>query len=145
MNVTSFYPVICTDRIAESQAFYTDNFGFRPTFETDWYVSLALPGERPFELALLDPAHPTIPEAYRGVAARGMLLNVEVEDVDAEYDRLVVRGGLKPALDIRTEDFGQRHFIVPDPNGILVDVIQEIPPQGEYVEAFNVADVPGTP
>ncbi|WP_433327157.1 VOC family protein [Spirillospora sp. CA-294931] len=132
MVLSSFYPVICTTRLQESRDFYTGLFGFEITFEADWYVSLKRDSH---ELALLDPTHPTVPEGYR-VPVAGLLLNFEVEDVDAEWERLVARGGLKPELDLRSEDFGQRHFIVADPNGVLIDMITEIPPRGEYAEQF---------
>ncbi|MEU5878918.1 VOC family protein [Spirillospora sp. NPDC047279] len=135
MKLTSFYPVLGSTRIEESRDFYTRLFGFEVTFETDWYVSLRRPGDPPYELALLDPGHPTVPEAYRR-PVRGLLLNFEVEDVDAEWDRLVVGEGLTPELEIRTEEFGQRHFIVADPNGVLIDMIKEIPPAGSYADAF---------
>jgi catechol 2,3-dioxygenase-like lactoylglutathione lyase family enzyme len=133
MNVSSFYPVICTDRVAESRDFYTRLFGFEVTFEADWYVSLRR-GEA--ELALLDHTHPTIPAAYRR-PVRGMLLNFEVDDVDAEWERLVGQEGLKPELEIRSEEFGQRHFIVADPSGVLIDVITEIAPSGEFAAHFT--------
>ncbi len=136
MKLSSFYPVIAAERIAESRDFYTRWFGFEVTFETDWYVSLRRPGPTAYELALLDPTHPTLPEGYRE-PVRGLLLNFEVEDVDAEWERLVVGAGLKAELPIRSEEFGQRHFIVADPNGVLIDVITEIEPTGEYAEAFT--------
>ncbi|MFD9887067.1 VOC family protein [Streptomyces alboflavus] len=135
MKLTGFYPVICTARLTDSRDFYTRLLGFETTFEADWYVSLRRPGDSPFELALLDHTHPTIPEAYRR-PAQGLLLNLEVEDVDAEWERLVVREGLTPALELRSEDFGQRHFIVADPSGVLVDVITPIPPSGEFVGQY---------
>ncbi|WP_018350381.1 VOC family protein [Longispora albida] len=131
MNLSSFYPVLGVEDIPAAHDFYTRLFGFETVFEADWYVSLRH-GEQPqFELALLNPEHPTVPAGYR-VPARGLLLNVEVADVDAEYQRLVVKEGLKPELDIRTEEFGQRHFIVAAPGGVLIDVITEIPMTGEY-------------
>jgi catechol 2,3-dioxygenase-like lactoylglutathione lyase family enzyme len=135
MKLTSFYPVICTSRLQESRDFYTGLLGFEPTFEADWYVSLRRPGPLPYELALLDHDHPTLPEAYR-VPVRGLLLNVEVEDVDAEWERLVVRGGLRAELELRSEDFGQRHFIVADPNGVLIDVITPIAPAAAYADQY---------
>ncbi|MFD9857994.1 VOC family protein [Streptomyces alboflavus] len=135
MKLTGFYPVICTARLTESRDFYTRLLGFETTFEADWYVSLRRPGDSPYELALLDHTHPTIPEAYRR-PAQGLLLNLEVEDVDAEWERLVVREGLTPALELRSEDFGQRHFIVADPSGVLVDVITPIPPSGEFAGQY---------
>lgn len=136
MRLTSFYPVIGTDRLEESRDFYTGLLGFEVTFEAEWYVSLRRPGPLTYELALLDPTHPTIPEGY-GKPVQGLLLNFEVEDVDAEWERLVLGAGLEPKLKIRSEEFGQRHFIVADPNGVLIDVITEITPEGEYVEAYK--------
>ncbi|WP_436772468.1 VOC family protein [Yinghuangia sp. YIM S09857] len=136
MKVTSFYPVIGTERLAESRDFYTRLFGFDVTFEADWYVSLRHPGQLTYELALLDPTHPTIPDGY-GKPVQGLLLNFEVKDVDAEWQRLVVDEGLPAKLDIRSEAFGQRHFIVADPNGVLIDVITEIAPESEFADAFK--------
>lgn len=135
MQLTSFYPVIGTSRLTESRDFYVRLMGFEVTFEADWYVSLRRPGDPPYELALLDPDHPTVPEGHRA-PARGLLLNFEVADVDAEWERLVVREGLKPELELRSEDFGQRHFIVADPNGILVDVITPIAAAGEFAGQY---------
>ncbi|GAA4902320.1 putative glyoxalase superfamily protein PhnB [Stackebrandtia albiflava] len=136
MQLGSFYPVIAAERIGEAVAFYTTHFGFEITFQADWYVSLRHPAPPHYELALLDPTHPTIPAGHRE-PVRGLLLNFEVSDVDAEYRRLVTGAGLTPVLDIRSEAFGQRHFIVADPNGVLVDVITEIPPTGEYADAYT--------
>ncbi|GII91347.1 VOC family protein [Sinosporangium siamense] len=135
MNPTGFYPVIATSRIDELRDFYTTHFGFRPTFTSDWYISLVLPEKPHYELAILDHTHPTIPEGYRE-PVRGLLLNFEVDDVDAEYERLVTRAGLPLALPLRDEDFGQRHFIVTDPTGVLIDVITPTPPTGEYTEQY---------
>ena len=135
MQLTSFYPVIGTSRLAEAHEFYTRHYGFETTFEADWYVSLRRAGPPSYELALLDHTHPTVPEGYRR-PIRGLLLNFEVADVDAEWERLVVRGGLRPELELRSEPFGQRHFIVADPSGVLIDVITPIPPDPEYAAAF---------
>ncbi|WP_049573878.1 VOC family protein [Nonomuraea sp. SBT364] len=132
MELSSYYPVVCTDKVGESRDFYVDLFGFEVTFEADWYVSLR---RGRHELALLDHTHPTLPEAYRKKVA-GVLLNFEVADVDAEWRRLVVDGGLTPELELRSEDFGQRHFIVADPSGVLIDVITPIEPAGEYAAQY---------
>jgi catechol 2,3-dioxygenase-like lactoylglutathione lyase family enzyme len=135
MKLTSLYPVICSSRLQESRDFYIGLLGFETTFEADWYVSLRRPGPPHYELALLDHAHPTLPEAYRA-PVRGLLLNFEVTDVDAEWKRLVLQGGLKAELALRDEDFGQRHFIVSDPNGVLIDVITPIAPAAAYADQY---------
>jgi catechol 2,3-dioxygenase-like lactoylglutathione lyase family enzyme len=40
MKITSYYPVIMTDAVAATSAFYTAHFGFEETFSSDWYVHL---------------------------------------------------------------------------------------------------------
>ncbi len=133
MKITSLYPVICTDRMAESKAFYLDNFPFEVTFDSYWYVSLRSNGERPFELAILDHRHETVPESFGKSFAGGLLINFEVEDVDSVYDAFH-KAGLPMHLELRSEAFGQRHFITSDPNGVLVDVIKVIPVTGEFAQ-----------
>lgn len=128
MMTTSFYPVILTEQVALSSAFYSTYFGFEKVYEADWYVSLRLTnGKASYELALLDASHPTIPPVYQK-SVQGLILNFEVDDVDSEYKRLIQDGKLPLQLDIRDEEFGQRHFIISDPNGVLLDIIQIIPP-----------------
>lgn len=132
MKVSSFYSVVMTDQVANTAKFYMDHFGFEKVFAADWYVSLKTMGSGiPFELAILDASHSTIPKAYRKKAT-GLILNFEVDDVDAEYERLIRKEKLPLELDIRSEEFGQRHFITVDPNGVLIDVITIIPPNDEF-------------
>jgi catechol 2,3-dioxygenase-like lactoylglutathione lyase family enzyme len=135
-RLSSFYPVIATEDVAAAHDFYARHFGFEATFAADWYVSLHRPDAPQYELALLDGAHPTIPEGHRVPVKGGLLLNFEVDDVDAEHRRLVGEAGLRELLPLRTEDFGQRHFIVEAPDGVMVDVITVIPAAGEYTEQY---------
>jgi catechol 2,3-dioxygenase-like lactoylglutathione lyase family enzyme len=137
VKLTSSYPVLMSRDITAATAFYRDILGFEVTFESDWYVSLRHSG---FELALLDPTHETIPEGFRGSPAGGVLLNLEVDDVDAVHDDLAGRDGIELALPLRSEQFGQRHFILVGPDRVLIDVITPIAPEGEYVEQFLVAE-----
>ncbi|GAC67927.1 VOC family protein [Gordonia soli] len=132
MSVTSFYPVLMSSDVAAAARFYRDLLGFEVTFGTDWYVSLRLGA---FELALVDHGHPTIPDGFRATP-RGVIVNLEVEDVDAVHERLTGPGGLTPTLALRDEDFGQRHFIVEAPDGVLLDVITPIAPSAEFIAAF---------
>ena len=70
-----------------------------------------------------------------------MLINFEVEDPDAVYERLQAAG--VPVLHtLRDEDFGQRHFIVADPNGVMIDVIKPIPPSAEYAAQYAAGALP---
>lgn len=131
MKINSLYPVIMTKDLAQSKAFWTTYFPFSVVFDSEWYVSLKTQLQPTFELALLDPNHPTVPEMFRKTFKGGIIINIEVDDVDSEYERLC-KMGLPMHLPLRQEDFGQRHFITSGPNGVLVDVIKVIPPSAEY-------------
>jgi catechol 2,3-dioxygenase-like lactoylglutathione lyase family enzyme len=131
MSLTSAYPVLLTRDVPGTAAFYRTHFGFEVVFESDWYVSLA---RDRWELAVLDASHPTVPVG--GSTAAGVLINLEVDDVDSEYERLVTHGPLDALLSLRSEDFGQRHFIVAGPDDVLVDVITPIQPTEEFAAQF---------
>ncbi|MGO2050617.1 MAG: VOC family protein [Microbacterium sp.] len=133
MKITSFYPVLMVDDVATSAKFYREVLGFQTTFEADWYVSLRFDGG---ELAILDRAHETIPDGFRE-SVTGLLLNVEVTDAAAEHARMVGERGLTERLPLRDEAFGQRHFIVEAPGGVLVDVVEPIEPSAEFAAAFT--------
>ncbi|GAB7192625.1 VOC family protein [Kineococcus sp. NUM-3379] len=141
MALTSVYPVLLSDDVPTAAEFYRTHLGFEPVFTSDWYVSLRRDS---WELALVDAQHPTVPGCARRPTA-GLLLNLEVDDVDAEYRRLVLDGPLEAVLPLRTEPFGQRHFIVAAPEGVLVDVITPVDPAPEFAAAFAAGPAAGNP
>ena len=141
MKTTSSYPVIACDNVADTAAFYMDHFGFRAVFAADWYVHLQSERNETVNLAILDCRHDTMPEGYRR-PVQGLLINFEIDDVDAEYDRLK-KAGLPILLPLRSEDFGQRHFITRDPAGAMIDVITVIPPSAEFAAQYTDGAPPG--
>ena len=140
MKCTQFYPVIMTAEVGKTVRFYQDHFRFEPTFDSDWYVHLQSTEDEAVNIAVLKGDHQTIPESGRGRVS-GLIINFEVDDVDAVFDR-VTEAGLPLLLPLRDEAFGQRHFITQDPNGVLIDVIKPIPPSGEFVSQYAENAVP---
>ncbi|WP_370676908.1 VOC family protein [Pleomorphomonas sp. PLEO] len=142
MKITSFYPVIMTSDVSGTADFYIRHFQFEPLFTTDWYVHLRSISDPNVNLAVLESSHVTIPECGRGRSASGLLLNFEVEEVDAAYES-ARDSGLPIELSLRDEDFGQRHFITRDPNGVLIDVVKPIPPSAEFAALYASEALPG--
>lgn len=119
------YPLVITDKIAECAMFYKDNFGFIAVFEQDWYVQL-LHEKSGAELAFMQPNVKTQPiELHPGFTGGGIVLSLEVDDARAEWERLEDKG-LDVIVSLRDEEWGQRHFIVTDPSGVFVDVVQQL-------------------
>ena len=142
MKCSQFYPVLMTGDVADTARFYVDHFRFQPVFESDWYVHLQSSEDENVNIAVMRGDHETIPAAGRGRTA-SLLLNFEVADVDAEYERACAAD--MPILrELRDEAFGQRHFITQDPNGVLIDIITPIPPSAEFLAQYQDDAVPAS-
>ncbi|PBC03810.1 VOC family protein [Mesorhizobium sp. WSM3860] len=134
MKTTRYYPVLMTGDVAATAAFYVQHFRFKALFDSDWYVHLQSAEDRRVNLGIVSGDHETIPEEGRGRTS-GLLINFEVRDPDAVYERMVA-AGLPILRTLRDEPFGQRHFITRDPNGVLIDVIKPIPPSEEFLAQY---------
>ena len=132
--IRSIYSVLMTDKLKESSLFYKTYLGFIETFSSDWYISLAHPDGG--ELALIDAAHETIPAPNRS-AVSGVIINIEVADAAQMYDDLKKQDASIVVMPLKDEDYGQRHFIVQDPNNILIDIIESIPPSEEFQNNYT--------
>jgi catechol 2,3-dioxygenase-like lactoylglutathione lyase family enzyme len=132
--ITTIFPAICTADVAASRDFYVEHLGFRPIFDSGWYVQLEAPsGHRP-QLGLVERDHPSVPPGF-GLAPAGVLISIEVDDVDAVHAHALA-SSLDIAQALRDEAFGQRHFMVVDPDGLLVDVITPIEPDPHYAAMY---------
>ncbi|MFE7779191.1 hypothetical protein ACFU5O_36040 [Streptomyces sp. NPDC057445] len=120
--LTSLCPVICTSRLGESRGFYSRLFGFKATYETEWYVGLSRPGLPPYELALLDHSHPALPEAHR-LPVRAVRITLEVDRGAQEWERIVAYGEAKGRTALRADEPQEKSLVVTDPNGVRVDVV----------------------
>ena len=122
----SSFPVFTVSDLEAARSFYTDSLGFGVAFENEWYLHLV--SEAGIQLGFLLPNQPTQPdifhEAYSG---SGVIFSLEVEDADAAYAD-AQKYSLDIVLDLRSEDWGQRHFCLKDPNGLYLDIVQAIAP-----------------
>lgn len=134
MKTTSYYPVIQVADVQASAKFYVDNLKFRAVFDSDWYVHLQSEEDESVNLAILQFDHETVPEPMRQ-ETKGLILNFEVEDPDAWYDR-ARKANLPILKPLQDEDFGQRHFITQDHDGVLIDIIKPIPPSADHAADY---------
>jgi len=140
MKSSQYYPVIQTKDVAATVAFYKAHFRFDVAFDTDWYVHLQSVEDPSVNLAVLQFDHPTVPKESQ-VPTAGLILNFEVKDVDAIHSEFEA-AGLRMVKPLVSEDFGQRHFITIDPNGVLIDVVKPIPPSEEFLAQYRDDAVP---
>lgn len=132
MKKKSVYSVIMSKDVKTENDFFTKVLDFKETFSSEWYVSLESDG---FELAVMDYNHETIPETFRKIC-NGVIINIEYDDVDTIYSKIAKDLSSIIIKDICDEDFGQRHFIISSPSGVLIDLIQVIPPSAEFINNY---------
>ncbi|MFN0247709.1 MAG: VOC family protein [Kofleriaceae bacterium] len=132
MNITRTYPVLATTDVSYAAQFYEQHFGLRRRYTSDWYVHLDHPTHPDVNLALVAKDHPSVPPSGR-TAAAGVLLTIEVADATAEFAKLCHLAVIVP---VRDEAWGQRHFIVGGPDGVLIDIVEPIPPSAEHAAAY---------
>lgn len=119
------YPLLITDKLKACADFYVEHFGFTIIFEQDWYIQL-LHEKSGTELAFMAPNVDTQPkELHADFGGKGVVYSVEVEDAAKEYKRLSPKK-LDVIVELRDEPWGQRHFIIRDPAGVYVDVVQQL-------------------
>jgi catechol 2,3-dioxygenase-like lactoylglutathione lyase family enzyme len=117
---------IITTKLKESKAFYERVLNFGVTFENDFYLLMHTPNHSS-EISFLLPDHPTQqPLFHKAFVGSGIYLTIEVPDVDAEYKRIKALG-IPLAIDIRNEEWGDRHFAIADPNGVGIDIVTYAP------------------
>lgn len=124
MKAKKLFPLTITTKLIECRDFYRDLFGFEVVFEADWYIHLK--HESGIELAVMLPDLKNQPkvlhDAYQG---KGVVYSFEVDDAKAEYERLQ-KHKVHFVHRLTDEEWGQRHFILKDPAGMMVDIVQQL-------------------
>jgi catechol 2,3-dioxygenase-like lactoylglutathione lyase family enzyme len=123
MNITASALSLNVADPEASAGFVTRHFGFAREMAADGFVSLSR-RDAGFNLVFLRTGLPTFkPPALAGRSADGLLVAFVVDDIDAEYARLISEG-VEITTPIETEDWGERYFQVTDPCGVVLQLVQ---------------------
>ncbi|MFI0784978.1 VOC family protein [Streptomyces lydicus] len=134
MRFAKLGTALLTDDVAASTRFYTEHFGFRPVVELDWYASLQHPQHPDHHLDFTRRGHEAMPADFRAQETGGVLLGFLVADAAAEEAALRAKG-VPIAAPVRDEPWGQRRFNVWAPEGTLIEVLQTIDPDPEWLKS----------
>ncbi|MEG6586123.1 VOC family protein [Dendrosporobacter sp. 1207_IL3150] len=131
MKIKRIDATISTEKLKESKNFYMTHFGFNLVYESDWYIELLSP-------SLEAGISFTLPQREEGefFNGRGLILSFEVEDVDAEYLRLK-KAGLNIYQEMQDKPWGERSFVVNDPNRVHIYIYKSIPATPEYQKIYD--------
>ena len=126
IEIDAMFPVMVAANLDEQKAFYESVFGFQAVFyDADFYLHLVSPSSGA-QLGFLRPEHPSQPDFLQPLmSADGYVISFEVKDAAHAYAE-AQNMHLSIAMDLKDEDWGQRHFMLEDPAGFRVDIIQQL-------------------
>ncbi len=135
MKYQDIYPVFVTKDLKAAKEFYEKWFNLKPVFESGFFILLVSEGNSR-SIGFLSEVHPSSPPSSPAMNAQaGVFLTMQVEDAKAEFDRLK-KAGLKISYELKDEPWGQRRFGVIDPNGMYIDIVQQIEPEKGFWEKY---------
>ena len=135
INPNSSFPVFIVESLDKAKSFYSEHFSFGVAFENEWYLHLV--SESGIQIGFMLPNQPTQPEIFKSpYPGNGVIFSLEVEDADSAYSEAREKS-LNIVLELRSEDWGQRHFCIEDPNGVYLDIVQAIEATEEYQVGYE--------
>lgn len=122
-EMKNLYPTLVSDKFVETINFYEDFFGFAPLVEQEGYALLQQKDNADMRLAVFDVNHKCVSDRVQPV--QGVILSLAVDNVEHLYNELFMEG-LEMYKDLGQDVNDRRHFVVYDPNGVLINVSEPL-------------------
>ena len=126
IEIEAMFPVMVAPDLEALKQFYETVFGFNAVFyEADFYLHLVSPNTGA-QLGFLLPNHSSQPAFLQGIMpTNGYVISFEVKDAALAYEE-AKNLELNIGMEIKEEVWGQVHFMLLDPAGFRVDVVQHL-------------------
>ena len=125
IKINSAFPLYVTKDVEVQKAFYTKAFGFEAVFfDPQFYLHLVNPAngiEMGFMLAGLESQPGFLQPTAQ---ADGMVISFEVANATAAYAQ-AKKDGLDIVFELKEEPWKQTHFMVRDPAGLIIDIVED--------------------
>lgn len=131
MTAKSVSAAFTTNKVEETRDFYVKYFNAKVTFDCGWYVNLEF-GKKSSTLQFMSPQHPE----HKLSNSAGLIYNFSVDNVDQEHARLSELG-LQVVVPLEDHPWGDRGFVIQDPNGISLYLYSEREPSEEFKKFFK--------
>ena len=118
-----YHPLICTDKYSKTVAFYEDHFGFVVAQEHQDYVMMCHPENTDLKIAIIDMHAKCLPREAQQKTT-GLIVNFPVDNVRGKYQEYYWEG-LDILNDPRKNSYGNLFFMVRDPNGNYINVLEK--------------------
>jgi len=125
IKINSAFPLFVTKDIDAQKAFYTKVFGFESVFfDPEFYVHLVNPTNG-IEIGFMLEGLPSQPNFLHTPAiSEGLVVSFEVDNAQQAYEQ-AIKDGLDISFELKEEPWKQKHFMVRDPAGIVIDIVED--------------------
>jgi catechol 2,3-dioxygenase-like lactoylglutathione lyase family enzyme len=122
MNPNKLFPMILTDKLAETKAYYTEKLGATVTFEGEGYLQVRFGADESGpELAFMKPqTMDMLGGALPRFPGQGLLVSIPTANADAAHAEMKKKGA-EIRVGVLDKPWGWRSYVVHDPNGVLLD------------------------
>jgi len=130
IEIEAMFPVMVTSNLDAVKQFYETVFGFNTVFyDPKFYLHLVSPSTGA-QLGFLLPGHVSQPEFLHPIMnSDGFVISLEVKDATMAFSE-AQKMNLSVAMDLKHEEWGQIHFMLQDPAGFRIDVVQHLEATG---------------
>ncbi|MEZ8824112.1 VOC family protein [Vibrio amylolyticus] len=124
IEFSAMFPVMVAADLEKIKTFYETFFGFQSVYyQEDFYLHL-VSMDTGVQLGFLVPDHPSQPEfLHRLFDPQGYVISLEVPNAAAAYEQ-AQSFNMTFSMPLKEEEWGQVHFMVEDPAGINIDIVQ---------------------
>ncbi len=126
IEIDAVFPVMVAPNLEAVKQFYETVFGFNAVFyDANFYLHLVSPNTGA-QLGFLVPNHGSQPEFLHSImSTNGYAISLEVKDAAMAYEQ-AKNLKLNIFMEIKKEVWGQIHFMLQDPSGFRVDIVQHL-------------------
>ncbi|WP_444996203.1 VOC family protein [Aliikangiella sp. IMCC44359] len=126
IEIDAMFPVMVTSDLEAVKQFYTTVFGFNAVFfDATFYLHLVSP-DTGVQLGFLMPDLNSQPQFLHSImSTEGYVISLEVKDAAKAYAE-AKKLNLEFAMDLKEEAWGQIHFMLTDPAGFRIDIVQHV-------------------
>ncbi len=120
MNPNKLFPLVITDKLSETKAYYTDKAEFEVVTDMPEYLQVRYGGEDGPELCFMTPNAAPAAGNLPTFNGKGLIISIPTESADKKHAALAKRGA-ELISDPEDKPWGWRSFAAVDPNGVLLD------------------------
>lgn len=122
MNIQSFSVSLTVNNVKASSEFLVRHFGFKEKMAAEGFASL-IHESSGINVIYLQTGIEVLPEFMRHIPTAGTILAFVTHNLEAEQERLRL-AGVKISLPLQTEEWGEKLFMVTDPNGVVIELVE---------------------